>query len=112
MASMLVKYKIMIQEFPLKGSFDLSLAGTFTDVEVKLFVASSFQTIAIARYVTPASGEYQLTKVGNVYSFDFPDELTNTLLGDYALQINLRDAEGNLLKNGQGSGITYTQKAS
>lgn len=102
----------MIQEFPLKGSFDLSLAGTFTDVEVKLFVASSFQTIAIARYVTPAAGEYQLTKVGNVYSFDFPSEVTETLQGDYALELNLLDVDGGLLKNGQGFGITYTRKAS
>lgn len=101
----------MIQDALIKGSFDLTLVGEFVDVELKLFVVASKQTIATARWVDPLEDEYQITNVGKIFSFDF-EHISSNLLGDYGLELNLLDVDGEKIKNGQGIGINITQKAS
>ena len=101
----------MIQGVPIKCSIDLADLGTFSDVQFELYSVASKQTIATAKYLTPATGQYQITKVGTVYSFTFPSDVSENLLGDYGFEMTYFDSNGEVIDKAQATGITIEIEA-
>lgn len=100
-----------IQGFPLKFTIDLTDLGVFSDVKFELYVSATKQTIATAKYLTPTIGQYPITKVGNIYSFTFPEAVTEYMLGDYGIELTYYDSNGNTIDKAQVGGITYDREA-
>lgn len=101
----------MIQGVPIKCSIDLAGLGTFSDVQFELYSTANRQTIATAKYLTPATGQYQITKVGTVYSFTFPSAVSENLLGDYGFEMTYFDSNGEVIDKAQATGITIEIEA-
>jgi len=101
----------MIQGIPIKCSIDLAALGTFSDVQFELYVASTKQSVATAKYLTPTTEQYAITKLGTTYSFEFPSELTETLQGDYGFEMTYYDSEGKVIDKAQVNGLTIDQEA-
>jgi len=101
----------MIAGIPIRCSIDLAALGTFSDVQFELYVSSTKQTVATAKYLTPSTGQYQITKAGTVYSFEFPSEITETLQGDYGFEMTYFDSNNKVIDKVQVTGLSIEQEA-
>lgn len=101
----------IIQGVPIQGLIDLTDLGVFSDVQLELYSPSNNKTVAIAKYLQPAEGQYSVTKTGNVYSFEFPSELTELLLGNYGIELTYFDSDGEVIDKCQATGLTIISEA-